>query len=64
MIETCISITKKQVNVIFNQQNDGQFRKDGANTKLKELIPNVKFTTFEEGLKNTLQWYKNYEKTI
>lgn len=61
MIQTCLSITHKQVNIVFNQQNDGQFRKDGSNKKLKELIPNVRFTIFEEGLNNTIQWYKKQQ---
>jgi len=61
MIETCISITKKQVNVVFNQQNDGQFRKDGSNQKLKELIPSVEFTAFRDGLEKTILWYKKQQ---
>ena len=57
MINSCLSILNKNINVQFNQALDGQYRKDGANIEFKKLFPNSKFTSFEEGLKKTIKWY-------
>jgi nucleoside-diphosphate-sugar epimerase len=64
MINSCLSIINKNINVQFNQALDGQYRKDGANIEFKKLFPNSKFTSFEEGLKKTIKWYLNYEKNV
>ena len=50
--------------IIFDSAKpDGQFRKPSDNTKIKELYPDFKFTPFEEGLKNSINWFiDNYEK--
>ena len=47
------------MNIKFNQDLDGQFRKDGDNSLFNSIIPGFKFTSFEEGLKKTYEWYKN-----
>jgi len=51
--------------VIFdNSKPDGQFRKPSDNSKLKSYLPNFKFTSIEEGIKETVCWFKeNYDKT-
>ena len=32
----------------------------GDNSKIKKLKLIKKFTSFDEGIKNTLEWYKKY----
>ena len=50
-------------NIIYNQKMDGQSRKPSDNSKLKSLIPNLKFTPIEEGLEKSIDWFeKNYDK--
>jgi GDP-L-fucose synthase len=50
--------------VIFdNSKPDGQFRKPSDNSKLKSYLPNFKFTSIEEGIKETVYWFKeNYDR--
>jgi GDP-L-fucose synthase len=49
--------------VIFDDSKpDGQFRKPSDNSKLKSYLPDFKFTSIEEGIKETVKWFKeNYE---
>ena len=51
--------------VIFdNTKPDGQYRKPSDNSKLKSYLPDFKFTTIEDGVKETINWFiENYEKT-
>ena len=50
--------------VIFDSNKpDGQYRKPSDNSKIKELLPEFKYTSFEQGIKETVSWFiKNYEK--
>lgn len=64
MVNTCQTIIGKDVQVKFNGQLDGQYRKDGDNRRLMGLIPGFEFTTFEEGLKKTIEWYLENEDSI
>jgi GDP-L-fucose synthase len=42
---------------------DGQHRKPSDNKKLKELFPDFSFTSLEDGISETVEWFeKNYEK--
>jgi len=54
-------ILKKQVNknlnFVFNGNLDGQYRKDGSNTCLRELVPSVDFTSFHDGVRETYEWF-------
>ena len=59
MIKISLKLIKKDVSIIFNNKLDGQFRKDGSNKKLLNIIKNFKFTSFEEGLLKTIKWYKD-----
>ena len=34
----------------------------GANNKIKNFIGNQKFTSIDDGLKNTIEWFKEYYK--
>ena len=56
--EKCIKISGKSVKIRFNERLDGQFRKDGSNKNLLKIIGNFRFTTMEEGLKKTYEWYE------
>lgn len=41
---------------------DGQYKKTASNKKLRTLNPDFKFTPFSEGIKKTVEWFKdNYE---
>ena len=49
--------------VIFDTTKpDGQLRKLSDNSKIKELLPNFEYTPFEQGVKETVNWFiENYE---
>jgi GDP-L-fucose synthase len=49
--------------VIFDTSKpDGQYRKPSDNSKLKSYLPNFQFTSIEDGIKETVKWFKeNYE---
>ena len=49
--------------VIFDETKpDGQFRKPSDNSLIKELLPDFEYTPFEQGIKETVNWFKeNYE---
>jgi len=41
---------------------DGQFRKPSDNSKIKHYLPDFKFTSLYDGLKETIKWFEsNYE---
>lgn len=41
---------------------DGQFRKPSDNSKIKNYLPDFKFTSLYDGLKETIEWFEsNYE---
>jgi len=50
--------------VIFDKTKpDGQLRKPSDNSKIKELMPNFKYTPFEQGIKETVNWFiENYDE--
>ena len=50
-------------NIVFDtSKSDGQFKKTASNTKLMSLYPDVKFTSIEEGIKKSCEWFsENYE---
>ena len=42
---------------------DGQFRKPSDNSKLKSYLPDFEFTSIEEGIRETVYWFKeNYDR--
>ena len=49
--------------VIFDETKpDGQYRKPSDNSKIKELYPEFEYTPLEQGIKETVNWFKeNYE---
>ena len=50
--------------VIFDKTKpDGQLRKPSDNSKIKELIPDFEYTPFEQGIKETVNWFiENYNE--
>ena len=49
--------------IVYNQKLDGQLRKPSDNSKLKQLMPDFKFTPIEEGLQQSIDWFvENYER--
>ena len=51
--------------VVFDKTKpDGQLRKPSDNSKIKELLPDFEYTPFEQGIKETVNWFiENYETT-
>jgi GDP-L-fucose synthase len=49
--------------VIFDTTKpDGQFKKPSDNSKLKSYLPKFEFTSIEEGIRETVHWFKeNYD---
>ena len=50
-------------NVVWDRDKpDGQYRKPSSIEKLKSYLPDFEFTSIEDGLKETVEWfYENYE---
>ncbi len=41
---------------------DGQYKKTASNAKLVKYLPDFKFTPFEQGIKESVDWFQaNYE---
>ncbi len=59
IVQTYYEIEGKNLEIEFNNKLDGQYRKDGSNQNLLNLINNFKFTSLREGLELTREWYKN-----
>ncbi|MAG25847.1 hypothetical protein CMI47_09740 [Candidatus Pacearchaeota archaeon] len=57
MARTLTEQVEKRVAISFNGKMDGQFRKDGDNTKFLKLVGGYMFTPFQEGIKKTYDWY-------
>jgi GDP-L-fucose synthase len=51
--------------IIFDTSKpEGQFRKPSDNSKLLKLIPDLKFTPIEDGIKETIDWFLQNYKNI
>jgi len=57
MTKILLKTINKELDIEYNLELDGQFRKDGANKKLLELIGNYDFTPFSKGIESTYKWY-------
>ena len=63
MARTLTEQIGKNVRLSFNGEMDGQFRKDGDNTQLLQLIGPFEFTKFKKGILETYNWYsENYNE--
>ena len=65
-ISEMVSIIKKRSNkkieVVYNNELDGQYRKDGSNQRLIDLLGGYEFIKFEDGVRNTYDWYEKQFK--
>lgn len=63
VVEMVVNYMNFKGNVIFDKDKlDGQFRKPSDNSKLKSYLPDFEFTSIEEGIKKSVEWFvKNYE---
>jgi GDP-L-fucose synthase len=52
-----------QGEVVFDTTKaDGQYKKTASNAKLRKYLPDFVFTSMEQGLKETVEWFKaNYQ---
>jgi len=62
-IKNVVDIIVKEMNfkgnVLFdNSKPDGQYRKPSDNSKIKSYLPEFKFTPFEVGIKETIEWFE------
>jgi len=58
MFEMLLKQIGENIKVKFNKELPGQYRKDGSNKKLLNLIGEYNFTPFEEGVRKTYEWYR------
>lgn len=57
-ISELICINFNYSNIVFDRsKSDGQYKKTASNEKLLKLYPEFKFTSLEEGLKETISWF-------
>ena len=63
LVELLVDEFKFKGKVVFDETKpDGQFRKPSDNTTIKELLPDFKYTSFEDGIKETVNWFnENYK---
>jgi hypothetical protein len=59
MIDLLNRHVDKDVHVTFNNKLPGQFRKDGKNDKLLDLIGEYSFTSFFDGVEKTYTHFLN-----
>lgn len=45
--------------VFDTSKADGQFKKTASNNKLRNYLPDFKFTNFDEAIKSSVDWYLN-----
>ena len=62
VVDIIVEIMNFKGDIIFDSSKpDGQFRKPSDNTKIKNYLPNFKFTPLYDGLKETIEYFeKNY----
>ena len=58
MFELLSNQINKNLKGRFNGNLSGQFRKDGSNNKLLELIGDYNFTKFKDGVYKTYDWWR------
>jgi GDP-L-fucose synthase len=63
MVDLLIQEFNFKGKVVFDKDKpEGQFRKPSDNSKLKSYLPDFEFTPFEQGIKETVNWFiENYE---
>ncbi len=59
VVEIIVENMNFKGNVIFDKEKpDGQFRKPSDNSKITSYLPDFKFTPFEIGIKETIEWFE------
>jgi len=63
VVEIIIEHMNFKGNIVFDKEKpDGQFRKPSDNSKLKSYLPDFNFTSIEEGIKKSVEWFiENYD---
>jgi len=63
VVDTIVKAMDYQGEVVWDTTKaDGQFKKTASNKKLRSLYPEFKFTSFEQGVKESVDWFvNNYE---
>jgi len=62
IIKQCSEVVNKDIKIEFNNHLDGQYRKDGSNARLLQMMDGYEFTNLKNGLKLTYEWYKKEHK--
>lgn len=64
LVELIVDAMEFKGDVVYQiDKPTGQFRKPADNSKLKKYLPDFKFTSVEEGIKETVDWFvANYNK--
>ena len=63
IIKKINSLTHKKPKLFKRKlQQADVIKTHGANNKIKSFIGNQKFTSIDDGLKNTIEWFKEYYK--
>lgn len=57
MANIALSKFEKNIKISYNGKLDGQYRKDGSNKKLIDLIGEFDFTSFDSGVEKAIKWY-------
>ena len=57
MAEIANNKIEKNIEISYNGSLDGQYRKDGSNKRFLELVGEYEFTSFDDGIDKTIQWY-------
>ena len=52
------------ISITFDtSKSDGQFKKTANNDKLRQLLPDFEFTSIEDGIQNTVEWFKQNKES-
>ena len=65
VVEIITEIMNFRGDIIFNTTKpDGQFRKPSDNSKIKNYLPDFKFTPIYDGLKETIEYFEKHYNVI
>ncbi len=60
VVEIIVDLMNFRGDVVWDTTKpDGQFRKPSDNSKIKQYLPDFKFTSLYEGLKETIEWFES-----
>ena len=59
MANIIIQNINPDLTIKYNNMYNGQHRKDVSTEQMKKYFPEFFSTSFEQGVKATIQWYKN-----